>query len=58
MAEIKDNLSELLGKVIGKKVEVLQDTGCRGVIIGRELVDEANFTGEMEHIMTVDRMLK
>ena len=58
MAEIKDNLPVLSRKVGGKKVEVLRDTGCSGVIIRRELVDEADFSGEMGHIMTVDRTLK
>ena len=58
MAEIKDNLPVLSGKVGGKKVEVLRDTGCSGVIIRRELVDEADFTGKVGHIMTVDRTLK
>ena len=58
MAEIKDNLPVLSGKVRNKKVEVLRDTGCSRVIIRRKLVDETDFTGEMEHIMTVDRTLK
>ena len=58
MAEIKDNLPVLSGKIVGKKVEVLRDTGCSGVIIRRELVDETDFTREMGHINTVDRMLK
>ena len=58
MAEIKDNLPVLSGKVEGKKVEVLRETGCSGVIIRRELVDETDFTGEMGHIMTVDRTIK
>ena len=58
MAEIKDNLPVLSGKVEGKKVEVLQDTACSGVIIRRELVDETDFTGEMGHIMMVDRTIK
>ena len=57
-AEIKDNLPVMSGKVGGKNVEVLRDSGCNGVIVKRELVDEVNFTGEMGHIMTVDRMLK
>ena len=57
MAEIKGNLPVLSGKVAGKKVEVLRDTGCSGVIIRRELVDETDFTGEMGHIMTVDRTI-
>ena len=58
MAEIKDNLPALSGKVGGKKVEVLRDTGCSGVIIRRELVDESDFTGEMGRIMTVYRTIK
>ena len=39
-------------------MEVLRDTGCSGVIIRRELVDETDFTGEMGHIMTVNRTIK
>ena len=39
-------------------MEVLRDTGCNGVILRRELVDETDFTGEMGHIMTVDRAIK
>ena len=31
MAEIKNNVPVLSGKVGGKKVEVLRDTGCSGV---------------------------
>ena len=58
MAGIKDNLPVLSGKVGGKKVEALRDTGCSGVIIRRELVDETDFTGEMGYIMTVDRTIK
>ena len=46
------------GKVGGKKVEVLRDTGCSGVIIRRELVDEADFIGEVGHIITVDHTIK
>ena len=58
MAEIKDNLPVLSGKVEGKKVKVLRNTGCSGVIIRRELVDETDFTGEMGHIMTVECTIK
>ena len=58
MAENKDNLPVLSGKVGDKKVEVLRDTACSGVIIRRELVNEADFIGEMGHIMTVNRTLK
>ena len=48
----------LSGKVGDKKVKVLRDTGCSGVIIRRELVDEADFTEEMGHIMTVNCTIK
>ena len=58
MAEINDNLPVLSGKVGVKTMEVLRDTGCSGVIIRRELVDETDFTGEMGHIMTLDRTIK
>ena len=58
MAEIKDNLPLLSRKVGGKKVEMLRDTECSGVIIRRELVEDTDFTGEMAHIMTVDRTIK
>ena len=58
MAEIKDNLPVLSGKVGGKNVEVLRDTECSGVIIKRELVDKMDFTGEMGHMMMVDSTIK
>ena len=58
VAEIKDNLPVLSGKVRNKKVEVSRDTGCSRIITRRELVDETDFTGEMGHIMTVDRTIK
>ena len=58
MAKIKDNLPVLLSKVGGKRVVVLRDTGCSGVIIRRKLEDETEFTGEMGHITTVDLTLR
>ena len=33
IAEMKDNLPVLSGEIGGKKVEVLRDTRCSGVII-------------------------
>ena len=55
MAEIRDSLLVLSGKLGDKKVEVLRDTGRSGVIIRRELVDETDFTADMGHIMTLKR---
>ena len=57
MAEIKNNLCCRARSEV-RKLEVLRDTGCSGVIIRRELVEEADFTREMGHIMTVDRTIK
>ena len=37
---------------------MLRDTGCSGVIIRRELVDETHFTGEMGYILMVNRTIK
>ena len=48
MAEIKNNLPVLSGKVGSRKVEVLPDTGCSGAIISKKLVDETDFTGGMD----------
>ena len=56
-AEIKDNLPVMPGKVGNKNVEVLRDSDCNGVIVNRELVDEADFIGKVGYMMTVDRML-
>ena len=56
-AEIEDNLSVMSGKVGNKNVEVLRDSGCNGVIVKRELVDEADFIGKVGCIMMVNRTL-
>ena len=46
------------GKVKSKSVEVLRDSGCHGVICKRELMEEADFTGEVSHTMTMEQTLK
>ena len=56
--EVKDNLLVLPGRVGDRTVKVLRDTGCSGVIVRRSLVDEAHLTGEMGHMMMVERTLK
>ena len=53
-AEIKDNLSAITGKMGNKNEEVLRDSRCNGVIIERKLVYEADFIGEVGHMVTVD----
>ena len=39
-------------------VEVLHVTGCKGVIVWRELMKEDEFTGSMGYVMTIYRTLK
>ena len=45
------------GKVGKKNVEVLRDGECNWVIVKKELVDEADFTGKFGYMMTVNRTL-
>ena len=47
-----------IGKMGENEVEVLCDTCCSGVIIGRKLVKEDNFTCSMGYVMAIDRTLK
>ena len=56
--EVKDNLLESPGMIGDRTVKVLRDTGCSGLIVRRSLVDEARLTGEMGHMMMVDRTVK
>ena len=35
-------------------MKVLRNSGCNGVIVKRELVDEADFTGEVDHTVMVE----
>ena len=56
-AEIKDNLPLTSGKVGNNNVEVLRNSECNGVIVKRELVDEADFIGKVGYLMTVNRTL-
>lgn len=42
------------GKVGTKRVTVLRDTGCNGVVVKKDLVDERTFTGEEQTCMLAD----
>ena len=35
----------------------MRDSGCNGMIVKRKLVDKEDFTGEVGHMMTVNRTL-
>ena len=55
--KIKDNMSVMSGKVGNKNMEVLRDSGCKGVIVKRELVDGADFIEKVGYMMMVDQTL-
>ena len=46
------------GKVGENVVEILCDTGCKGIIVRRELVKEDDFTGSMGYMIFIGRTLK
>ena len=41
-----------------KNEEYLRDSRCNGVMVERELVDKADFTGEKGDMLTVDQIIK
>ena len=45
------------GKVGERCVEVLRDTGCAGVIIKQDLVNQEELTGEKGYVTTFDKTL-
>ena len=47
-------MSTVQGLVGEKPVEVLQDTGCSGVIGSKDLVPESAYTGRSQTIVMVD----
>ena len=42
------------GKVGGNRVQVLRDTGCDGVIVKSEFVEDDQFTGKMGYMLRID----
>ena len=57
-AELKDKMPVVTGRVEGKTVEVLRDTGCSGVIVRRDLVKEEEITNRTGYMLTVDRTVR
>ena len=53
----KDKLQLVNGKVGERCVEVLRDTGCTGVLIKRDLVNQQELTGEKGYVTTFDKTL-
>ena len=55
--DAKDKLLLVNGKVGERCVEVLRDTGCTGVPIKRDLVNQGELTGEKGYVTTFDKTL-
>ena len=55
--DAKDKLQLVTGKVGERCVEVLRDTGCTGVLIKRDLVNQGELTGEKGYVTTFDKTL-
>ena len=55
--DAKDKLQLVNGKEGERCVEVLPDTGCTGVLIKRDLVNEGELTGEKGYVTTFDKTL-
>ena len=53
--DAKDQLQLVNGKVGKRFVEVLPDTGCTGVLIKRDLVNQGKLTGEKGYVTTFDK---
>ena len=55
--DAKDKL-QLVNRKVGERcVEVLRDTGCTGVLIKRDLVNQGELTGEKGYFTTFDKTL-
>ena len=55
--DAKDNLQLINGKIGERCVEVLHDTGCTGVLIKQDLVNQGELTGEKGYVTTFDKAL-
>ena len=53
--DAKDKLQLVNGKVGERCVEVLRDTGCTGVVIKQDLVNQGVLTGEKGYVTTFDK---
>ena len=53
--DAKDQLQLVNGKLGKSCVEVLPDTGCTGVLIKRDLVNQGKITGEKGYVTTFDK---
>ena len=55
--DAKDKLQLVNGRIGERCVEVLRDTGCTGVLIKRNLVNQEELSGEKGYVTTFDKTL-
>ena len=46
------------GRVAGKPVNVLRDTGCCGIVVKKNLVTEKQYTGDFSFMLLIDNTVK
>ena len=51
---VRSKMPVVKGRVGEKTVEVLRDTGCTGVVVKKDLVDEDQFTGDFNVMLLFD----
>jgi len=54
LAKVRSKLPVVKGRVGGKSVDVLRDTGYSGIVVKRDLVSEDQFTGEFNVMLLND----
>ena len=51
---VRSKMPVVKGRVGEKSVDVLRDTGCRGIVVKRDLVSEDQFTGDFHVLLLID----
>lgn len=51
---VRSKMPVVKGRVGGKSVDVLRDTGCSGIVVKRDLVSEDQFTGDFNVMLLID----
>ena len=58
LSRTRAKMPVLKGRVGGKTVDVLRDTGCSGVVVKKELVSEDQYTGESSSMLLIDNTVR
>ncbi|XP_037505621.1 uncharacterized protein LOC119381945 [Rhipicephalus sanguineus] len=58
MAHVTGDLPVVKGRVAGKSIKVLRDSGCNIVIVNRDFVNASDMTGRCRAVYLVDRSVR